>query len=81
MTANFSAGNDPPVTIRHDIRPGDIGYIIYLHGILYAEEYGFDHTFEPYVAAPMAEFVKTCTGRDRLWVVKKERRISRRIFR
>ena len=65
-----------PVTIRHDLRPGDIGYLIYLHGILYAREHGFDCTFEPYVAGPMAEFVKLRTARERLWVVEKGGRIS-----
>jgi len=59
-----------PAIIRHDLRPGDIGYLIYLHGILYAQEHGFDCTFEPYVAGPMAEFVKSRTARERLWVVE-----------
>ncbi len=61
--------------IRHDLRPGDIGYLIYLHGILYAQEHGFDHTFEPYVAGPMAEFVKSRTERERLWIVEKDGQI------
>lgn len=64
-----------PVTIRHDLRPGDIGYLIYLHGILYAQEHNFDCTFEPYVAGPMAEFVKSRTDRERLWIVEKDGQI------
>jgi len=28
------------VTIRTTLRPGDIGYVTYLHGTLYAVEYG-----------------------------------------
>ena len=61
--------------IRHDLRPGDIGYLIHLHGILYAQEHGFDATFEPYVAGPMAEFVKSRTDRERLWIVEKDGQI------
>lgn len=72
----MAAENALPLDIRTDIRPGDIGYIIYLHGILYAEEYGFDHTFEPYVAAPIAEFVLNQTDRDRLWIVEKDGQIA-----
>ena len=45
--------------IHTNFRPGDLGYIIYLHGSLYAAEYGLDHTFEGEVAARMGEFAKS----------------------
>ncbi len=63
------------VYIRNDLRPGDIGAIIHLHGILYAREYSFDHSFEPYVAVPLAEFVKNQTDRERIWIVEKQGRV------
>lgn len=62
--------------IRTNIEPGDIGYVIYLHGILYAQEYGLDHTFEGYVAAGLGEFAKSFDGRkDRLWLAETGGRI------
>jgi GNAT superfamily N-acetyltransferase len=57
------------VTIRNEFRPGDAGRLIALHGLLYAEEYGFDQTFEAYVAKPLAEFMLTRTRRERIWLV------------
>jgi N-acetylglutamate synthase-like GNAT family acetyltransferase len=65
----------PPFSLRHDIRPGDLGAIVYLHGRLYSREYGFDPTFEAYVAAAMARFVLAHTDRDRLWIAEKDDRI------
>ena len=63
----------PHVTIRHDVRPGDLGRVIELHGALYAAEHGFDHTFEAYVAETVGEFGRTLEpGLDRLWLAERD---------
>jgi GNAT superfamily N-acetyltransferase len=60
------------VTVRAGLKPGDIGYITYLHGVVYDEEYGLDVTFEPYVAMPLAEFaLNQGNPRQRIWVVER----------
>jgi GNAT superfamily N-acetyltransferase len=64
------------VSIRNALRPGDIGAVIELHGLLYAREKGFDHTFEPYVAVPLAECVKRAAERERIWIVDCNGRVS-----
>jgi GNAT superfamily N-acetyltransferase len=72
MSAEIKSG----VTVRHDLRPGDMGQVIALHGVLYAQEYGFDHGFEAYVAETMAEFGKLARpDLDRLWVAEREGRL------
>ncbi|HEY7314661.1 MAG TPA: GNAT family N-acetyltransferase [Gemmataceae bacterium] len=62
-------------TLRHDLRPGDLGSIVHLHGTIYAREYGFDPTFEAYVAGPLAQFVLARTKRDRLWIAERGERL------
>lgn len=60
------------IEIRHHFKPGDVGRIVYLHGTLYAQEYGWDHTFETYVAVPLSEFVISHNDRERIWIVEKD---------
>ena len=47
------------MNIRTGLQPGDIGYVIYLHGDLYAQEYALDQTFEGDVAIGLGKFAKT----------------------
>lgn len=63
------------MTLRTDLKPGDIGYVVYLHGVVYAREYGFDQTFEAYVAGPLSEFACSASARERLWIAEREGRI------
>ena len=58
------------VSLRHDLRPGDVGAIVSFHGLLYAREQGFDVTFEAYVARPLAEMVLRASPRERAWLAE-----------
>ena len=63
--------NPDDITIRTILRPGDLGYIIYLHGHLYHQEYGYDVGFEAYVANGLYEFYKNYDSKlDRVWIAE-----------
>ena len=64
------------ISIHTELRPGDIGYVIHLHGVLYAKEYGYGLQFESYVAKGLAEFYeKYDPERNRVWVCEHNDRI------
>jgi GNAT superfamily N-acetyltransferase len=57
------------IHIRTFLKPGDIGYVIFLHGRLYEKEYGYGLSFEAYVAQGLYEFYKHYDPeKDRVWV-------------
>jgi GNAT superfamily N-acetyltransferase len=62
--------------LRNNLKPGDLGAIISLHGLLYAQECGFDSTFEAYVARLLGDFVNAQTERDRLWIAENKGRLA-----
>ena len=54
-------------------RPGDIGWIIHRHGVIYAEEYNFDETFEALVAEILVQFIrKHNPKREYLWIAEQD---------
>lgn len=61
------------INIRYELKPGDLGMVVHLHGLLYAREYGLDISFEPYVAKPLADFV--LAGCGRLWIAEEGERM------
>lgn len=64
------------IRIRTRLRPGDIGYITYMHGVLYSTEYKYGTGFESYVAEGLAEFQKIYDpARSRIWVCEHNSRI------
>ncbi len=57
------------ILIRNELKSGDIGSVIHLHGILYGREYGYGIQFETYVAAGLHEFYASYDPmKDRVWI-------------
>lgn len=53
--------NNTTITIR-EYMPGDCGYIAYRHGVLYAQEHGFDQIFEKYVLQSLIAYLENPAG-------------------
>ncbi|MFB6456112.1 GNAT family N-acetyltransferase [Chitinophaga sp. Hz27] len=57
------------VTFRQQLLPGDVGYLIYLHGELYAKEIGYNLEFEGHVCKSFSEFLSTYSvAKDRVFL-------------
>jgi N-acetylglutamate synthase-like GNAT family acetyltransferase len=64
------------IIIRNDFHSGDAGYIIYLHGKLYKEEYNYGSEFEMHVAKGFVEFFENYDWeKDRIWICEYQNKI------
>ena len=65
------AENAPASFLLRTYRPGDIGWVASRHGALYAQEYGWDISFEALVAEIAAQFIKSYDpAREHCWIAE-----------
>jgi len=77
-------GTAPEPEVPYILRPhrtGDIGWIAHRQGLLYAQEYGWDETFEALVAEIAAAFVRNFDPDwERCWIAERDAEVVGSVF-
>ncbi len=69
-----------PFTFRPH-RIGDMGWVVHREGALYAQEYGFDATFEALVARIVSDFITNFDpAREHCWMAEVDGKLVGHIF-
>ena len=73
--------SDTRTFILRDPRPGDLGFVVHRQAALYAQEYGFDWTFEGLVSEIVGKFIAEFDpARERCWIAEMEGEVVGSVF-
>jgi len=62
--------NRPATFVLRSPRPGDLGWVVQRNGALYAQEYGWDASYEALVARIMADYAARADPREAGWIAE-----------
>ena len=68
------------VAIRPADRPGDLGWMVWQHGEVYAEQFGWDTSFEALVAAVVGDYARDGDERSQAWIAEVDGRRAGCVF-
>jgi DNA-binding MarR family transcriptional regulator/GNAT superfamily N-acetyltransferase len=61
--------------------PGDMGWVVHRHGVLYSEEYDWDEQFEALVAGIIANFIQNYDPKkERCWIAEMDGEVVGSVF-
>lgn len=71
--------SEPFILRPHE--PGDMGWVTHRHGVLYAQQYGWDEHFEALIAQIVADFINNYNpARERCWIAEMDGEIVGSVF-
>jgi DNA-binding MarR family transcriptional regulator/GNAT superfamily N-acetyltransferase len=74
-------GSAPAPYLLRPHRPGDMGWIVHRQTVLYAEEYGWDGSYEALAAEIVAGFIRNFDpARERCWIAEREGAVVGSVF-